>query len=185
MLRGAFGLLFFTMAWPAGAEQSVIEEIGRWIELPQHKRLMKVAQNPSVTPNAFTTDGCSGGMSAAWQPVAQVIPGFTEAYVAAPPWETCCVTHDRAYHSADRKTSENESFEARLQADETLLQCVLQDGQDRREEIATELMTRPEVVDQAYDLIANGMFQAVRLGGGPCSGLPWRWGYGYPSCIWN
>ena len=26
------------------------------------------------------------------------------------------------------------------------------------------------------------MFIAVRIGGGPCTGLAWRWGHGWPPC---
>jgi hypothetical protein len=33
-----------------------------------------------------------------------------------------------------------------------------------------------------YQGIADLMYRAVRLGGIPCSGLPWRWGYGWPAC---
>ena len=33
-----------------------------------------------------------------------------------------------------------------------------------------------------YAAIAELMYRAVRIGGIPCSGLPWRWGYGWPEC---
>lgn len=186
--RAWVGCLLF--AFPVQADQtSVFEstwvEIGRWVELPQHKKLFRLLQDPAVTLAPFATDGCSGGMSAAWQPVAQIIPGFAQNYAQAPPWESCCVTHDMAYHNVGKTQSAPESFDARLKADETLMQCVLQDGIERRDAIASEFSTSSKIVDQAYDLIANGMFQAVRLGGGPCSGLSWRWGYGYPSCLWQ
>ena len=29
---------------------------------------------------------------------------------------------------------------------------------------------------------ADMMYRAVRIGGGPCTGLPWRWGNGWPGC---
>jgi hypothetical protein len=38
-------------------------------------------------------------------------------------------------------------------------------------------------VDEAYAAIADAIFAAVRLGGAPCSGLSWRWGYGFPNCL--
>ena len=31
-------------------------------------------------------------------------------------------------------------------------------------------------------MTAELMFYAVRIGGGPCSGLAWRWGHGWPPC---
>ena len=37
-------------------------------------------------------------------------------------------------------------------------------------------------VEVLYDSIAGLMYRAVRIGGVPCSGLPWRWGYGWPAC---
>lgn len=190
MLKSFIWSISLLFALPAQADQiSAFEsswvEIGRWMELPQHQKLFRSIQDPAVTLAPFSTDGCSGGMSAIWQPVAQIIPSFEKNYVEAPPWETCCVTHDRAYHNADGTEGASQSFEARLKADEVLKQCVLEDGKDRRAAIAAEFSTRIETVDQVYELIANGMFQAVRLGGGPCSGLSWRWGYGYPSCIWQ
>lgn len=165
--------------------ESTLESIGRWIELPQHGKLIDLIQDPTTTLAPFVTDGCSGGMSAAWEPVAQIIPDFSEEYLQAPPWEDCCVIHDRAYHDIDGAQTAIESYETRLKADYTLMQCVLQDGAQRRAALAEEFSTSASVVDQAYTLIANGMYQAVRLGGGPCSGLSWRWGYGYPSCFWN
>ena len=33
-----------------------------------------------------------------------------------------------------------------------------------------------------YEVIGDLMYRAVRIGGIPCSGLPWRWGYGWPEC---
>jgi len=45
-----------------------------------------------ATPTrAFTTDGCSGGMSWAWQ---TFVKPLTKTDI---PWRQCCVVHDRAY----------------------------------------------------------------------------------------
>lgn len=159
--------------------------VGRIVEEPQHEKLLEVMAETERTPVPFETDGCSGGMSASWAPLASVLPRLAEQYQKAPPWESCCITHDRAYHSAQNATTVDESFEARLLADETLMQCVLMDGEDRRADIVAEFSTRPEIVDKAYSVVASGMFNAVRVGGAPCSGLPWRWGYGYPTCFWK
>lgn len=43
----------------------------------------------------FTTDGCSGGMSALWR-LACRLGAVAES---VPPWEGDCVAHDRAYHA--------------------------------------------------------------------------------------
>ena len=39
-----------------------------------------------------------------------------------------------------------------------------------------------EEVARIYKVIGDLMYRAVRIGGVPCSGLPWRWGYGWPEC---
>lgn len=42
-------------------------------------------------------------------------------------------------------------------------------------------MQRPWI-GQVFNVIAELMFWAIRLGGQPCSLLPRRWGYGGPGC---
>jgi hypothetical protein len=74
------------------------------------------------------------------------------------------------------------SFEARLRADEALKLCVVETGQRRLAEIASVYNVEETSVREAYRAISNALFIAVRFGGAPCSGLPWRWGYGYPDC---
>ena len=156
-----------------------------WIaraELAAHGRLMEVRNDPARALNAFTTDGCSGGMSATWSALAGLFPEFDELHMSKPPWEGCCVAHDRAYHSAGGATSAEQSFRARLEADEILRQCVRDTVESRRATLRDEYGLSDARIDQGYDLIAASMFDAVRVGGGPCSGLPWRWGYGWPQC---
>jgi hypothetical protein len=89
----------------------------------------------------FTTDGCSGGMTAGWQFISH----------KPPPWNDCCVTHDKAYWAGG-------SSAQRKQADITLL---------------------IDVANRGYPLIAMLMYLAVRVGGVPWLPLPWRWGYGW------
>ena len=59
----------------------------------------------------FTTDGCSGFMSFSWRLVLR----------QPPPWEGCCLTHDRAYWQGGAN-------ELRLQADNELKRCVTANG---------------------------------------------------------
>ena len=49
--------------------------------------------------------------------------------------------------------------------------------------IAGRYDVEEDTVRQAYATVAGAMFLAVRLGGGPCTALSWRWGYGYPHCV--
>ncbi len=105
----------------------------------------------------FTTDGCSGFLSFNWRLLFGV----------APPWEGCCLTHDRAYHQGG-------PVALRLKADTELMRCVAANG---------------------HPYWAIIMFIAVRLGGPRWLPFPslrkqtdgrWkfsmnevRWGYGW------
>lgn len=152
------------------------------LELPGHRGLMAAIAAAGGTPAPFTTDGCSGGLSSGWSLVSQTLPGVQAVQEARPPWEACCVTHDRAYHDASGARSVETSFAARLAADEALRACVVTAGEARAISLAQQGALTEPLVRGAYSALAEAMFTAVRLGGGPCSGLPWRWGYGYPDC---
>lgn len=160
------------------------EQLSRAVELPSHRWLAE-QRAASNGPSAFTTDGCSGGMSSLWLFVAERYPAFAEAHGGVPPWEACCVKHDRAYHDAGPDPAPEASYDARLAADVALHQCVQATASARDSVLMEEYGMNAVQVRAAYDAISKSMFQAVRLGGGPCTGLPWRWGYGYPKCWQN
>ena len=153
------------------------------IEMAAHRRLVEVMDKVGHTPAPFVTDGCSGGLSTAWDLIADLLPAFAETHEEHPPWEACCVTHDRAYHAAGGARSAEESYRARFVADEALRTCVLDTGARRMQHLSETYDLSEGRIASAYGIIADAMFDAVRLGGGPCSGLPWRWGYGYPGCL--
>jgi hypothetical protein len=46
--------------------------------------------------------------------VADRFPAFAEAHRLAPPWEGCCVIHDRAYHAGDPDAEAELSYSAHL-----------------------------------------------------------------------
>lgn len=168
-------LLVTLLALPASAQ-----DLMRSVEMPSHRAL--IAQRGTADLIPFETDGCSGGLSASWRWVADTFPQIGELYQARPPWEECCVIHDRAYHNAGGALRAEDSYDARLSADETLRSCVEQHGEAHAEEYATRYDMAPEQVRTVHSLTADAMYGAVRFGGGPCSGLPWRWGFGYPGC---
>ncbi|MEM8570436.1 MAG: hypothetical protein AAGG56_05940 [Pseudomonadota bacterium] len=172
-------LLSFYLAHPASA-QGEDWTLQRQFELPAHRSLMALVEGAELAP--FETDGCSGGLSLAWRSVSGAFPDFAAIHEEAPPWEACCVIHDRAYHDAGGGATPGASFDARLVADEALRACVVSEGEKRRDLVAEEYGIAPERIDSAYATIAEAMFVAVRFGGGPCTGLPWRWGYGFPQC---
>jgi len=151
------------------------------LEMPAHRALMSGIAEKPIAP--FSTDGCSGGLSTSWRIVADLFPDFADVHEGVPPWEDCCVTHDMAYHDAGGAMDADASFKARLSADEGLRQCVVDQGRLRRLSLAAQYDVEPALIDRAYTTIGDAMFTAVRFGGAPCSGLPWRWGYGYPGCF--
>ncbi len=90
--------------------------------------------------------------------------------------------HDRAYHGGSGAKDADESSDLRLAADKALETCVRETGRARIPELAAQYGLSEAQVEATYRVLAKTMFDAVRVGGLPCSGLPWRWGYGYPPC---
>lgn len=168
---------------PALAEDRLTTgKLSRAVEIPSHRWLAAVRTAPDTQLAPFTTDGCSGGLSSLWTFTAERYPAFAEAHEGVPPWEDCCLTHDRAYHAGGPDPHPEASYAARIAADEELQRCVAATASDR-DDVLRELYGMTEAqVRLVYEAIAAALFQAVRLGGGPCTGLPWRWGYGYPQC---
>lgn len=168
----------------ASAEDTSRFDLLKTAEMPGHRALMQGVQDPETPLAPFTTDGCSGGMSAGWALVAEQFPDLAQDGETTLPWTQCCVTHDQSYHNAGGAQDAEASFAARLAADTALRDCVIATGQAEQAATMDRLDLTAEQVDRGYRLLALSMYRAVRLGGGPCSGLPWRWGYGYPQC-WN
>jgi hypothetical protein len=116
-------------------------------------------------------------MSGVWTWLSDAVPAFAARFGARPPWEACCVVHDVAYHAGGPDPAPEAGFAARLAADAALRDCV-------RDVLLTDPAgLGPEVSAALAPGVAAAMHLAVRLGGGPCSGLPWRWGYGWPHCV--
>ena len=153
------------------------------LELAGHRALQRMIAEAGSGPNDFTTDGCSGGLSASWRVVADTFPDFANAHGGIPPWEACCVTHDRAYHAGGYETSPEAGFADRATADDALRACVVDSGEAELPDIAARYDATEEEVRSAYRTISEAMYLAARFGGGPCSGLPWRWGYGSDQCV--
>jgi hypothetical protein len=171
-------LIMLSLA-PAGLiAQNPVDEIAAEIEGQQMQRLAVQQRRIGITIDAFNSDGCSGGMSSAWSYLADTLPGFDRYAGNKPPWEHCCVAHDRLYWRGET----DNGVVKREHADAELRQCVRQAGREQGDEIAKVLgLPKQDIID-VIDLTAEAMYQAVRLGGAPCTGLPWRWGHGWPPC---
>lgn len=160
-----------------------MDAMERSLEVWRHEPLRRVKADLSATLAPFTTDGCSGGLSAGWEYLAFHLPDLAAKHGDVPPWESCCVEHDRAYHTGGRReATAEESFEARKHADLTLESCVVAVGREREPQLQSEYGLSQQQAADLYAAVAAVMYRAVRLGGVPCSGLPWRWGYGWPQC---
>lgn len=181
---GLFTLAFLLSADLAAAEQlSSLEALERRLELGRHEDLAAVKAKPESELAPFETDGCSGGLSAGWDYLAQRFPDLAATYGRLPPWQHCCIAHDRLYHEAGRRdASASESFAARQAADAELETCVRQVGTAKAPDLARSAGLSLAEAEAIYRAVAALMYRAVRLGGAPCTGLPWRWGYGWPEC---
>lgn len=167
---------------PAKTE-SMLDSLERKLELGRHEHLLVQKRNSQNSLSEFSTDGCSGGLSVGWQYLSSKIDRLQTIHGDLPPWESCCITHDRRYHTAgDGDITAEMSFQARREADEQLRACVLDIGISRAPELSGEYDFSEEEVGRVYEVIGELMYRAVRVGGVPCSGLPWRWGYGWPDC---
>ena len=147
-------------------------KLSRAVEMPSHNWLAKIRAHPDTVLAPFTTDGCSGGMSSLWVFTAERYPAFAEAHEGAPPWEACCITHDHAYHSGGTDPDPEASYSARIEADRELQRCVSATASERDDILEEHYGLSETQVRDIYQAIALAMFQAVRLGGGPCTGLP-------------
>lgn len=113
---------------------------------------------------AFTSDGCSGGLSKVWRRV----------FGCPVPIEPCCFQHDIEYHfGAGRGASWWRNFVERLQADFGLFWCSLWEYGFKR-------IHKNEIRDGLISmLLAIPVFIAVRIGGGAYWPTKYRWGFGW------
>ena len=140
--------------------------------------LAELQNNPKNRLAEFTSDGCSGGLSLTWLWLAETFPDFKLSYDSEPPWQHCCVNHDKAYWQGPA----GDGFNLRKQADRELKQCVLATGRKKSLARQKDVDFNQILFDNAFEQVASQMYRAVRISGGPCSPFPWRWGYGCGKC---
>ncbi len=171
------------MAKESDAFNPQIDKLERQLELHRHTQFLAKKNQADSVLSPFTSDGCSGGLSVGWHFLSGKIEQIQNIHGTLPPWEECCITHDRAYHPGGTiKDSSSDSFEKRKDADLALKKCVLTTGKERSHELMAEYNITETELMFIYQNIADMMYRAVRIGGMPCSTLPWRWGYGWPQC---
>jgi hypothetical protein len=170
-------------AQTADGKRSPAEALQYEIEIRQHERLIRARKAEGAELAPFVSDGCSGGLSSGWAFFSATFPALAENHGSHPPWESCCVAHDRLYHAGGASdATAAQSYGARLAADKELRLCIIDIGRVRQPELTAEYGLRSQQVSRLYNAVAEVMYRAVRLGGAPCSSLPWRWGFGWPDC---
>lgn len=147
-------------------------------EAKQMQSLETAKQQYELTE--FVTDGCSGNVSKGWTTaitqLSKVSNAFAEKYAGTEviPFEEACVEHDRAYHRGEG------GYTARLKADNELRSAIIKYGIENTDTIQTRTgLDNPEEALFLYELVAESVYRGVRLGGAPCTGQPYAWGYGY------
>ncbi len=168
--------LFLTTA--VIAETWLVEGVREFEEL-RLQQLKTVQSNSSIT--AFSTDGCSGFQSQNWSIFANTLPGFEKQFGNKPPWESCCVAHDKTYWRGEVLNG----YAKRQNADETLKQCIIATGVKMAPQLSHKFSVSEDHINKVFSTTAELMHRAVRLGGLPCSLLPWRWGYGWNNCAFS
>ena len=140
---------------------------------------MKRARHLHRSGVTVAAAACSTG----WAFISTTLPAVARRHGDRPPWENCCVAHDRAYHTGGASNADAKaSFGARRAADEALQLCVIRTGEDRFDTLSADFDLSRDEVSRLYRAIADVMYRTVRVGGTPCSALPWRWGFGWPQC---
>lgn len=136
--------------------------------------------------SSFSSDGCSGNVSALWdnsvKTLSSKFPSFSDKYSATQqiPFEEACVVHDKVYHLGEG------GYIGRLRADNELRMAIIDYSIDNSEEIKkrTGIKSTEEVIFM-YEFIAETIYRGVRLGGAPCTGMPYAWGFGYNNGVCN
>jgi hypothetical protein len=167
----------------ATTPSDALDTLDAKVELGLHERLIATRTKPGAVLAPFSSDGCSGGLSAGWALATASFPKIAKRHGDRPPWEGCCLAHDRLYHAGSASSRDaGTSLTMRRLADHELRQCVIAFGNTRKHALAAEYGLSPDEVSRLYQIIAGAMYWAVRVGGAPCTGLSWRWGYGWPGC---
>ena len=123
-------------------EQSELQRLER-LAVIQAERHNKLAD--------FVTDGCSGGMSEGWETFARYFPSFELYFGDKPPWESCCVEHDRRYWRGEVE----DGYVKRMQADKALKNCVSNTGRKMNESLSKKLGVAPENIIKVFDDLFN------------------------------
>jgi hypothetical protein len=169
-------------AQPAERPRVVVTPQPAWLSAP-YERLVRAYAASGRKLSRFWSDGCSAGLSQGWRMAALANPFLARNSTGGPPFEHCCVEHDRVYHSAARDhPNPQASMRARALADEALRQCVKRSGFEVKRNIEATTGISANATALSYGFLGEVMQGAVSAAGGPCTGASWRWGNGSAQC---
>lgn len=160
---------------PKQIQLDPVIEKGRMDKLESAKEIYELSD--------FETDGCSGNISNSWNTVvsglSKISKNFEEKYSDSKvPFEDACILHDFAYYLGIG------GYEGRLRADNQLRDNIISYGIENADQIMKDTGIRSEEeVMYIYELIAEAIYGGVRIGGSPCSGKSYAWGYGYNNGV--
>ena len=149
--------------------------------LTEREQIIQLESTKTLTPlNEFTSDGCSGNVSLLWtqavNTLSDVFPKIDKNYadVQNIPFESACMDHDKLYYLGVG------GYKGRLIADNMLREAILTYALENTEEIKARIgYETDETAIFLYESIAEFVYRGVRIGGAPCTGEPYAWGYGY------
>jgi len=147
----------------------------------EKKQMQALALTKQQYPlDTFKSDGCSGNISTGWRKaiteLSNLSPSVADNYsnMQTIPFESACIAHDQVYHEGDG------GYVARLEADNALRAAIINYAIEHTAEIQSRTgIQLPEEVIFLYEIIAETVYRGVRLGGAPCTGMPYAWGFGY------
>lgn len=185
-LLAVAGLLVFicpgASAQTAERPRVVVTPQPAW-KIAPYERLRRSYLASGRKLSRFWSDGCSAGLSPGWRMAALANPFLARNATGGPPFEHCCVEHDRVYHSAARDyPSPQASIRARALADDALRRCVRRSGLEVKRKIEATTGVSASATALSYGFLGEVMQGAVTAAGGPCTGASWRWGNGSAQC---
>jgi len=149
------------------------------------KKMIQLEETKKTTRlSPFETDGCSGNVSEGWtsavKTLSNISDDFSKKYSDQKniPFESAGISHDKIYHQGVG------GYVSRLNAGNQLRADIIKYGINNWQDIIenTPLKTKEEVVF-VFEKIAEVIYRSVRVGGFPCSGQPYAWGYGYNNGV--
>ncbi|MFT5398236.1 MAG: hypothetical protein ACI8XW_001026 [Gammaproteobacteria bacterium] len=114
----------------------------------------------------------------------QLFIGLIKIRQTIAPLFFCCIACriGRLHQFISVLATTTNAHHAKAEADDELRSCANLWGVEKGDDWAKQLEVNRQEILGITRLTAELMYSAVRLGGAPCTGLPWRWGHGWPEC---